>query len=63
VHFDWSYFSDLIMSGSWAEADKYLGYYIKLDSNSTRNTIRIYFEIRKQLYFEALIKYLYKITN
>ena len=59
MFFDWEYFSDLIMSGSWSDVDKYLSCFLKLDVDSERNSIRIYYEIRKQMYLEALIKYLY----
>lgn len=58
-YFDWDYFSDLIMSGKWDDADKYLSGFIQLDHNSVKDVIRSYFEIRKQKYFEAIMQYLY----
>ena len=52
--FDMEYFEDLVLSGNWDEAEKYLSGFIGLDDD--RYSIKIYFEIRKQKFLEALDK-------
>lgn len=49
-----NYFEELVLSGKWDEAEKYLAGFTKLDDN--KYSTKIYFEIRKQHYFEALDK-------
>ncbi|XP_024167813.1 topless-related protein 1 isoform X2 [Rosa chinensis] len=54
LYFDMNYFEELVLSGKWDEAEKYLTGFTKLDDN--KYSTKIYFEIRKQHYFEALDK-------
>ncbi|CAL9047799.1 unnamed protein product, partial [Musa banksii] len=51
-YFNMKYFGDLVQEGNWDEAEKYLGSFTKLEDN--RHSVKIYFEIRKQKYLEAL---------
>ena len=48
------YFEDLVQSGDWNEVEKYLSGFTKVDDN--RYSMKIFFEIRKQKYLEALDK-------
>ncbi|GFZ08333.1 transducin family protein [Actinidia rufa] len=50
--FDMEYFEDLVLSGNWDEAEKYLSGFTRLDND--KYSIKIYFEIRKQKFLEAL---------
>ncbi|XP_004292971.1 PREDICTED: topless-related protein 1-like [Fragaria vesca subsp. vesca] len=51
-HFDLKYFEELLLEGNWIEVEKYLSGFTKLDDN--RYSMKIFFEIRKQKYLEAL---------
>jgi len=46
------YFEDLVTGGEWDDAEKYLSGFTKVDDN--RYSMKIFFEIRKQKYLEAL---------
>ncbi|PWA58943.1 CTLH LisH motif, WD40/YVTN repeat-like-containing domain, Topless family [Artemisia annua] len=48
------HFEELVMSGDWDEVESYLAAFTKLEDN--RYSMKIYFEIRKQKYLEALDK-------
>ncbi|KAL3746525.1 hypothetical protein ACJRO7_015478 [Eucalyptus globulus] len=52
VYFDWDYMEELILEGRWEEAEKYLSGFTQLEDN--RFSMKIYFEMRKQKYLEAL---------
>ncbi|KAI6680256.1 hypothetical protein NL676_034137 [Syzygium grande] len=52
LYFDWSNFEELILDGKWNEAEKYLSGFTQLEDN--RFSTKIYFEMRKQKYLEAL---------
>ncbi|KAJ9167704.1 hypothetical protein P3X46_019312 [Hevea brasiliensis] len=53
-YFNMEFFGELILSGSWDEAERYLAGFTKLDDN--RCSTKIFFEIRKQKFLEALDK-------
>lgn len=53
--FNTKYFEDLVLAGEWEEVEKYLSGFTKVDDN--RYSMKIFFEIRKQKYLEALDKY------
>ncbi|XAR66873.1 hypothetical protein NMG60_11013241 [Bertholletia excelsa] len=50
--FNMRYFEELVTNGHWDEVEKYLSGFTKVDDN--RYSMKIYFEIRKQKYLEAL---------
>ncbi|MQM16698.1 hypothetical protein Taro_049657 [Colocasia esculenta] len=50
--FNMKHFEDLVQAGEWDELDKYLGGFTKVEGNL--HSMRIFFEIRKQKYLEAL---------
>ncbi|KAL9224439.1 hypothetical protein vseg_000469 [Gypsophila vaccaria] len=50
--FNMRYFEDLVTEGKWDDAEKYLTGFTKVDDN--RYSMKIFFEIRKQKYLEAL---------
>ncbi|PQQ10411.1 topless-related protein 4 [Prunus yedoensis var. nudiflora] len=50
--FNMRYFEDCVNNGEWDEADSYLSGFCKVDES--RYSTKIFFEIRKQKYFEAL---------
>lgn len=50
--FNMRYFEDMVTSGGWEEVEKYLSGFTKVDDN--RYSMKIFFEIRKQKYLEAL---------
>lgn len=52
--FNMRYFEDAVTNGEWDEVEKYLSGFTKVDDN--RYSMKIFFEIRKQKYLEALDK-------
>ncbi|GAV81493.1 WD40 domain-containing protein [Cephalotus follicularis] len=54
-YFNMRYFEDLVTNGEWDELEKYLMGFTKVDDN--RYSMKIFFEIRKQKYLEALDKH------
>lgn len=55
LFFNLKYFEEKILAGDLDEAEKYLGGFTKISEN--RNSMKMFFEIRKQKYFEALDRY------
>ncbi|XP_057969141.1 topless-related protein 4-like isoform X2 [Malania oleifera] len=53
--FNMKYFEDVVTNGQWDEVEKYLSGFTKVDDN--RHSMKIFFEIRKQKYLEALDKH------
>ncbi|MFS7988867.1 putative Topless family protein [Helianthus anomalus] len=53
--FNMKYFEEEVHNGNWDEVEKYLSGFTKVDDN--RYSIKIFFEIRKQKYLEALDKH------
>ncbi|XP_044471816.1 topless-related protein 4-like [Mangifera indica] len=53
--FNMRYFEDMVTNGEWDEVEKYLSGFTKVDDN--RYSMKIFFEIRKQKYLEALDKH------
>ena len=49
------YFDEKVQAGEWDEVEKYLSGFTKVDDN--RYSMKIFFEIRKQKYLEALDRY------
>ncbi|XP_057967395.1 topless-related protein 4-like isoform X2 [Malania oleifera] len=52
--FNMRYFEETVTNGEWDEVEKYLSGFTKVDDN--RYSMKIFFEIRKQKYLEALDK-------
>ncbi|KAH0731662.1 hypothetical protein KY289_002850 [Solanum tuberosum] len=52
--FNMKYFEEKVHAGEWDEVEKYLSGFTKVDDN--RYSMKIFFEIRKQKYLEALDK-------
>ncbi|KAL3497944.1 hypothetical protein ACH5RR_040676 [Cinchona calisaya] len=52
--FNMKYFEDQIQAGEWEEVERYLTGFTKVEDN--RYSMKIFFEIRKQKYLEALDK-------
>eukprot|EP01018_Ginkgo_biloba_P022909 Gb_37153 [translate_table: standard] len=52
--FNMKYFEDEVQNGEWDEVERYLSGFTKVDDN--RYSMKIFFEIRKQKYLEALDK-------
>ncbi|MQL85482.1 hypothetical protein Taro_017988 [Colocasia esculenta] len=50
--FNMKHFEDLVQAGEWDEVEKYLCGFTKVEDN--RYSMKIFFEIRKQKYLEAL---------
>ncbi|CAL0308549.1 unnamed protein product [Lupinus luteus] len=50
--FNMKYFEEKVLAGEWDEIEKYLSGFTKVDDN--RYSMKIFFEIRKQKYLEAL---------
>ncbi|CAJ1868536.1 unnamed protein product [Sphenostylis stenocarpa] len=50
--FNLKYFEEKVLAGEWEEAEKYLTGFTKVDDN--RYSMKMFFEIRKQKYLEAL---------
>ncbi|CAN1786868.1 Topless-related protein 4 [Linum perenne] len=53
-YFNMRHFEDMVTNGEWEEVEKYLSGFTKVDDN--RYSMKIFFEIRKQKYLEALDK-------
>ncbi|KAG1327125.1 hypothetical protein COCNU_01G010590 [Cocos nucifera] len=52
IYFNMWYFEESVLAGNWEEAERYLSGFTKFNDN--RHSTKIYFEIRKQKYLEAL---------
>ncbi|KAK1389417.1 WUS-interacting protein 2 [Heracleum sosnowskyi] len=53
-YFNMRHFEEIVTNGEWDEVEKYLSGFTKVDDN--RYSMKIFFEIRKQKYLEALDK-------
>ncbi|KAJ7518741.1 hypothetical protein O6H91_20G006000 [Diphasiastrum complanatum] len=53
-YFNMKYFEEQVQGGEWDEVERYLSGFTKVDDN--RYSMKIFFEIRKQKYLEALDK-------
>ncbi|KAH9322316.1 hypothetical protein KI387_016955, partial [Taxus chinensis] len=53
-YFNMKYFEEEVLNGKWEEVERYLCGFTKVDDN--RYSMKIFFEIRKQKYLEALDK-------
>ena len=51
-YFDMGYCEEMMLSANWDGAERYISSFTKVDDN--RYSTKIYFEIRKQKFFEAL---------
>ncbi|EEF49925.1 WD-repeat protein, putative [Ricinus communis] len=51
-YFNMKYFEEKVQAGEWEEVENYLSGFTKVDDN--RYSMKIFFEIRKQKYLEAL---------
>jgi hypothetical protein len=51
-YFNMKYFEDQVQAGEWDEVERYLSGFTEIDDN--RYSMKIFFEIRKQKYLEAL---------
>lgn len=49
-----NYFEELVINGNWNEAETYLSGFTAVEDN--QYSLKMYFEIRKQKFFEALDK-------
>mgnify|MGYP004711795555 FL=1 len=49
------HFEEMVTNGDWDEVEKYLSGFTKVDDN--RYSMKIFFEIRKQKYLEALDRF------
>ena len=58
--FNMKYFEEKVQAGEWDEVEKYLSGFTKVDDN--RYSMKIFFEIRKQKYLEALDRYNYILS-
>ncbi|PKA49230.1 Topless-related protein 1 [Apostasia shenzhenica] len=52
--FNMKHFEEAVLAGEWEEVERYLSGFTKVDDN--RYSMKIFFEIRKQKYLEALDK-------
>lgn len=55
LFFNFKYFEEQVLSGNWDEAERYLLGFTKFDDN--KFSMKVFFEIRKQKYLEALDKW------
>nr|XP_017224939.1 PREDICTED: topless-related protein 3-like [Daucus carota subsp. sativus] len=51
-HFNMRYFEEKVLAGEWDEVEKYLSGFTNVEDN--RFSVKIYFELRKHKYLEAL---------
>ena len=52
LYFNVKYFEELVVAGKWDEAETYLAGFTSIEDNGS--SLKMYFEIRKQKYLEAL---------
>lgn len=52
------HFQETIINGEWEVADKYLSAFTNIDDN--RYSKKLFFELQKQKYYEALHRYINK---
>ncbi|KAK7352684.1 hypothetical protein VNO80_18112 [Phaseolus coccineus] len=52
LYFNMKYFEEMLLLGKWNDAENYLSRFTRIDDNM--HSTKIYFEIRKQKYLEAL---------
>ncbi|TXG62209.1 hypothetical protein EZV62_013572 [Acer yangbiense] len=52
LFFNVKYFEELVLAGKWDEVENYLSGFTKVEDN--RHSMKLFFEIRKQKYFESL---------
>lgn len=55
LYFNLDYLQELLLTGKFDEAERYLLGFIKVEDN--KHSTKIFFEIRKQKYLEALDRY------
>lgn len=55
------YFEEMVTNGDWDEVEKYLSGFTKVDDN--RYSMKIFFEIRKQKYLEALDRFVFYMLS
>ena len=55
IFFNVNYFGETIVNGEWEKAEEYLSSFTKLNDN--RYSMKLFFEIRKQKYYEASVRY------
>lgn len=58
--FNMKYFEEQALAGEWDEVEKYLSGFTKVDDN--RYSMKIFFEIRKQKYLEALDRFFISLS-
>lgn len=58
--FNMKHFEDQVQAGEWDEVERYLCGFTKAEDN--RYSMKIFFEIRKQKYLEALDRWAFKIV-
>ncbi|XP_050268413.1 topless-related protein 4 isoform X2 [Quercus robur] len=54
IFFNVNYFGETIVNGEWEKAEEYLSSFTKLNDN--RYSMKLFFEIRKQKYYEASVR-------
>lgn len=54
------HFEDQVLAGEWEEVEKYLCGFTKVEDN--RYSMKIFFEIRKQKYLEALDRWVVRFV-
>ena len=54
LYFNMQYFKEMLLLGKWEDAENYLSRFTRIDGNM--HSTKIFFEIRKQKYLEALDK-------
>ena len=55
IFFNMKYFEEKALAGEWDDVEKYILGFTKMDDNSF--SMKIFFQIRKQKYLEALDRY------
>ena len=55
LYFNAEWFEELVVAGKWDEAETYLAGFTSIEDNGS--SLKMYFEIRKQKYLEALDRY------
>lgn len=58
--FNMKHFEDQVLAGEWDEVERYLCGFTKVEDN--RYSMKIFFEIRKQKYLEALDRWVFKMV-
>ena len=61
LYFNMKYFEKMVIDGKWDAAEQYLAGFTSIEDNGS--SLKMYFEIRKQKYLEALDRFATRLRS